>query len=172
MKFVKIKLNSKDIMPYWWEYDDTTPINNATLKNMGFGQNSGNDLTGYEIVEANSWFDLDWKGTKVYSDAYLTGWVSTDGEFYGCDYEYHNAQALLIHKCSLRELEEKGFIKITKKLRSDEYAVLNTTKINAMQFKWFKDNYVLSNREEVIEYLKWRLKMNLNKNIKNEEQIF
>ena len=159
MKFVKYKINSKDLMPYWWEYDDSTPINNARLKNIGLGQNSGNDLTGYEIIEADSWYDLDWKGTKVYSPEYFTGWVSPDGKFYGCDYEYHLEQALFVHKTTMRDLEERGFIKITKKLRSDEYMVLNTAKITPKQFKWFKDNYVLSNREEIIS----RLGINCNK---------
>ena len=172
MKFVKIKLNCQDLMPYWWEYDETTPIYNATLKNMGFGKNSGNDLTGCEIVEAKSWLDLDWKDTKVYSDVYHTGWVSTNGKFYGCDFEFHDAQALLVHKLSSRELEQKGFIKITKKIRSDEYIVLNASKVNALQYKWFKDNYVLSNRQEVMDYLNWRLKMNLSANIEKEGRVF
>ena len=171
MKFVKIKINKDDLMPCWWEYDDSTPIFNATLKNMGFGQNSGNDLSGYEIVEAKSWFDLNWEGTKVYSSIYHTGWVSPNGEFYGCDCEYHDKQAMFVHKVSLRELEKLGFIKITKKLYGNEYIVLNTSNVTISQYEWFKNNYVLPNREEVIERLKWHLKLSLNKENINE-QIF
>jgi len=162
MKFVKIKMKESDLMPYWWEYDESTPVNNAVLKNFYMGKNSGNDLTGYEIVEAKSWFDLDWKGTTVYSDIYYTGWLSPNGKFFGCDYECHEEQAMFVHKTNLTDLEEKGFIKITKKLRTNEYIVLNDCNVTLQQYNWFKKNYVLPNRDEVIENLKWYFKMNLS----------
>ena len=170
MKFVKIKLNSSDLMPCWWEYDDNTPIKNAVLKNMGFGKCSGIDLTGYEIIEANSWHDLNWKETIAYSSIYLTGWLSTNGEFYGCDYQFHDIQALYIHHKSSRKLEEAGFIKITKKLHSDEYFVLNASNITQKQYKWFKDNYTLPNREEVMSFLSWCLKLK-KQEVKDEKSL-
>lgn len=171
MKFVKIKLSSEDKMPYWWEYDDSTPINNATLHNMGFGKNSGNDLTGYEIVESESWLTLDWNGTKVLDNSFNTGWLSKDGKFYGCDYEYHANQAILVHHSSEREMEENGFMKLTR-TRKGEPLVLNVENVTIKQYEWIRKNYIAPDRDEVVEKLAWHLRVNLSGKNYKEEQTF
>ena len=48
MKFVKFKF-SDNVLPIWVEYDDNTPIYDATICGFGFGKNSGNNLTGKEV---------------------------------------------------------------------------------------------------------------------------
>lgn len=151
MKFVKININNRDGIPFWWEYDESTPLYSATLYNMFGGKNSGNDIRDYEIVDANGWACLDYFGTIVYHDSYKTGWLSPDGKFYGCDYTSHMTHARLVHKCSERELEEKGFIKITKSYKYyGRLEVLCYDQPTLDQIKWFKENYTEKNREEVL----------------------
>ena len=165
MKFVKINIYNKLDIPFWWEYDETTPQYNATLWNLAGGKNSGNDIRGYEIVEADSWTDLDYHGTLIYHDDYKTGWVSPEGKFYGCDYAYHSTQAKLVHKCSERELEEKGFIKITRAYMVDGgFDVLFFCAPTQKQIKWFKENYSEKNREEVLYKLDLMKKIYKDKN--------
>lgn len=170
MKFVKIKWDKTDDLPCWWEYNASTPLNNATLYSFGFGYSTGYDLTGYEIVEANYLTELNWEGTKVLSDSYTTGWLSPEGKFYGCDYEYHDKQAFYVHAVSsLREMEDLGFIKLTKRRSFDEdILVLNAMRPTIQQVKWFKDNFIAVNRDEIIERLEFNLKTFANK----DEQIF
>lgn len=105
MKFVKYN-------NFWWEYDDRTPKNKAKIINLVGGYNTGNDISNCEIVEAESFEDLDWNGTDILNDKYTTGWLDRHGKFYGCEYHSHSLQAELVHHSSRRELEKKGWIHI------------------------------------------------------------
>lgn len=106
-KFVKID-------GFWWEYDPRTPKESATLYSIiSFARSSYNNLTGLEIVDCDE-KDLNWENTVVYDGSYLTGWLSPEGAFYGCDFNRHKEQAHLVHKCSERDMEDRGFVKITK----------------------------------------------------------
>lgn len=67
----------------------------------------------YRLAVASDKFELDWKGTCVYDNSYETGWVDRQGNFYGCDYRQHFAQALCVHKSTEIELEQKGWVKLT-----------------------------------------------------------
>ena len=98
---------------YWWKYDITSKVNNATVYNRMGGRQTKLDLTGYEIVQAKDWQYLDWSDTSVLNSDYKSGWLSPEAIFYGCDYSSHSAQASLVHNCSERQLEQKGWIKIT-----------------------------------------------------------
>lgn len=106
MKFVKFN-------NFWWEYDESTPKNCATLLNLVGGHHSGNNITNCQIVEANGFEFLDWSGTSVLNNNSKYGWLDTEGNFYGCDYEDHDIQAELVHHSSRRELEKKGWIHIS-----------------------------------------------------------
>lgn len=99
---------------FWWEYDEKTPKNNATLINIVGGYNSKNDITNCEIVEANDFDELDWNDTKVLSKNYRSGWLDRNGKFYGCSYESHDLQAKLVHHSSRQELEKLGWIHISE----------------------------------------------------------
>lgn len=103
-KFVRLE-------DFWYEYDDTTPLENAEIYNSVFGR-STEDITGCEIIELDSADDLDWRGTSIYDDKCECGWLSPDGKFYGCEYTQHSLQARILHGVSEFELEEKCFIKI------------------------------------------------------------
>ena len=105
MKFVKYD-------NFWWRYVEKTPINNAKIINLVGGNNTGVDLTDCEIAEADSFEDLNWKGTDIYNDKYKSGWLDRKGNFYGCEYHSHNLQAQLVHHSSRRELEKKGWVHI------------------------------------------------------------
>ena len=104
---------------FWWQYDEKTPKKSATLINMYGGINSGNDISKLKIVEAKSFYDLDWKGTKIYSDKYKYGWIDRNGKFYGCSYESHDLQARLVHHSTRRELEKQGWIHISKDMYNE-----------------------------------------------------
>ena len=71
------------------------------------------DLTGLEIVEADDFDKLDWSGTSLLNNEYLTGWLDKKGNFYGCDYRNHRDQAIFVHGLSERDIEEEQFIKIS-----------------------------------------------------------
>ena len=98
---------------YWWELDTKTSLNNATIYNRMGGKQTELDLTNAQIMEAQKWSDLDWKGTSVYDNKYQTGWLSPQGVFYGCDYTNHTSQAKLVHNLTEREMENLGWIKLT-----------------------------------------------------------
>lgn len=107
MKFIKYE-------DFWWQWDDeSSKLDYAKLIRPYYNPSyvNANDL---ELVEVESWNDLNWYGTKLYDDKYDTGWLDRNGKFYGCAYEYHEEQAEFVHKVSEEDLERKGFVKITK----------------------------------------------------------
>ena len=106
MLFVKID-------NFWYEYEESTPINDAIVWNAYGGKMSGMDLTGLEIVKAEDYHKLDWRGTELLDDKYLTGWLDKEGEFYGCDYRNHKDQAKFVHNLSEEEIERELFIKLS-----------------------------------------------------------
>ena len=107
MKFVKYD-------NYWWEYDDKTPLEYATVYNMYGGKMTECDLTKCEIVEAKDFEYLDWTNTDLLNNQSKFGWVDRNGKFYGCNFEHHGLQAKLVHRSSRRELEKLGWIIIGK----------------------------------------------------------
>lgn len=110
---------------FWWRLSTTTPLDDATLYNYSGGHMSGVNCENAEIVEAEDWDQLDWKGTVLYDNSqYKTGWISPHGEFYGCDYRCHYMCALMVIKKKDTELEEQGYIKITKDLSNDKLSVV------------------------------------------------
>ena len=104
---------------FWWQYDTRTPKKNATLRNLVGGYNTGNNIIGCEIVEAESFKDLDWNGTEVLDNKYKFGWLDRKGNFYGCEYYCHSDQAELVHHSSRRKLEKLGWIHISGDLHKD-----------------------------------------------------
>ncbi len=155
MKFVKCSWENNQ-HEFWWGYDETTPKNCATIFTSNGKKKYGVNIIDCEIADYKSWDDLDYHGTVINDDKYQTGWVAPNGTFYGCDYNFHEKQALLVFKKSERELEKAGFIKITKDYDYRQkgllvlcFEVAPTHK----QIKWFKDNYTSVNREDVLNVL-------------------
>lgn len=110
-KMAFVKINN-----FWWELDLNTPLNRATIYNYMGGKQTDFNLTNKQIVEADDWINLDWKGTEIFDEKYNTGWLSPDGNFYGCSYEAHAMQARLLHGTHEGELEKNGWIKIRRDL--------------------------------------------------------
>lgn len=67
-----------------------------------------------EILDIkNKCLDLQTEINKVLKKDSLYGWLSSQGEFFGCDYLFHFRLAFLKFDClSEVEMERKGFIKI------------------------------------------------------------
>lgn len=89
----------------WWEYNEDL----ERIENRHGGWNSYIP-TSDEVVEVDSWEDLDWS-CLLDSDSPI-GWVSPTGDFYGCDVRAHEDVAYWVLHSSERELELKGWVKI------------------------------------------------------------
>lgn len=98
---------------YWWEYDPKDNLKEATLYNALGRRNSYCDIRFCKTAQANNFDELDWQGTKVYDNKkYLSGWLSPEGEFWGCDYRSHDILARYVLHRQTYQLEAQGFIKI------------------------------------------------------------
>ena len=64
-----------------------------------------------EIIEADDWSGLPWADILLVPDS-ITGWISPDGKFYGCNQYDHAEVAVWVLQASERELERKGWVKI------------------------------------------------------------
>lgn len=165
MKFVKLG-------NYWYEYDESTPLNNARLWNTGLGCNSGIDITDKEIVEAKDFSELNWYGTTVYDNSYSTGWLAPNGAFYGCDYKHHNEHAKFVQKLTEREMEEHGFIKITYDTRKENliallsYHFINNLPITAKQYNFLKQHPIVNFDE--VEYVCRIIRKKINEKLNTQ----
>ena len=98
----------------WWYYnEDLERIEN------GCGGWNYHIPKPEEIVEANSWDDLDW--SYLLDNTSITGWISPSGDFYGCAPRDHDDVAYYILHSTERELEKKGYVKIFRDAFSHEY---------------------------------------------------
>lgn len=107
---------------YWWELVKKKNGRKSTfrcLNVMGAGfdlveKQLASILKKYKVCIAEGMSNLDWSGTCVYdNEKYKTGWLDRQGNFYGCDYQHHSAQAEYVHKSSERQLELAGWVKLT-----------------------------------------------------------
>ena len=154
MKFVKLKYDS-DGIPLWFSYNELSPLDDAVVFSIYGAAKTNQDLTGKQLVEAKTWDELDYTDTIFNSDFYHTGWVSPKGKFYGCETRHHHEQARYVHKTTDRELEKRGWIKITKNqdLKKGLTVMIYDIAPTIDQIKWFKSNYCEENREDVLQRL-------------------
>ena len=139
MRFVKFKRS-------WYEIKSGSQIDNATIINCGgmiIGINI--DLREYEIIEANSFEELDWTNTDVLNKSSRFGWLDREGNFYGCDFASHEFQAQIIHKSTRWDLEEAGWIHISSPSKYDSYII-------TAEFRGDYDNGVMPTDKQM-EYL-------------------
>lgn len=167
MKFVKYE-------NYWYEYDESTPINDARIWNMYGGCSSCNDISNCEMVEAEDFNFLDWSGTSLYNDEFLTGWLDKEGNFYGCSPKHHKEQAKLVHNSSEEDLERNLFIKIAylDRLQKELVAMVShqdgkKNPISKMQLDFLK-KHPIQNFDE-IEYI---YRMQLKKLAEQKQKEF
>lgn len=96
----------------WWEYKGD-PLNNARLYHIFGGESQPKDISDLNIVEAQDFYHLDWEGTDVLNKNSRFGWLDREGNFYGCEFEFHELQAVFLHHKNSRELEKLGWIHIS-----------------------------------------------------------
>lgn len=87
---------------------------------------------------------LDWTDTKLVDNSYRTGWLSPDGNFFGCAYYLHSLQAKFILKKTELELENEGWCRISNDYLTDKPTILfdfkNFTRKPTMdQIEYFKN---------------------------------
>ena len=164
MKFAKYE-------NYWYEYDESTPIDNAILWNRYGGRMSGVNLSKLEIVEADDFDKLNWAETELYSDKYATGWLDKKGNFYGCTSKNHKEQAVMVHGTTEEELEKQLFIKIAyiDRLQKELSAIVcrfdgKFNQISREQLEFLKKHPI--NNYDEIEYI---YRMQLQRKIEEEQ---
>ena len=140
-KFVRYK-------HYWWKYNEKTNPEYATLTNWRGEIAKGVNINYLYCTEAQDFNFLDWRGTPVLDYTSRYGWLDRNGKFYGCVYTEHAAQAILVHHSTRRELEELGWIHISKSSYYD-----NSGKLVA-QFCGDYENGVMPTDEQMIYLLK------------------
>ena len=168
MKFVKVD-------GYWYEFDESTPINDARVWNYYGGCMSGLDLSNAQIVEAEDFHFLDWSNTELCSDEFVTGWLNPQGEFYGCSPKNHKEQAKLVHGLEEKDLEEKLYIKLTylDRLQTNLVAMVPHFKgqfneISNHQYKFLK-KHPISNFDEIDYIYRMQLQKRITENKNNPD---
>ena len=89
----------------WWE------LKGDRLVNCNGGWHDYK-LSPYEERKESTWEEIKKEYYLSHIHDYQTGWLSPDGQFYGCDYRDHNNFALYIFDCYEDELENRGYCKI------------------------------------------------------------
>lgn len=98
---------------WWFEYNSNTPDFATTIFDELGREIQDVDIRGEETAQVKSIKELDWYGTRVYdNEKYKTGWLSPEGEFFGCDFDMCDRQARLVHGTTERELLDLGWANI------------------------------------------------------------
>lgn len=136
----------------WWKIDGKYLYNRC-----GGRQYYEPSIDKGEIVEAEDFDDLYkklFKLGKLFNNIdEKCGWLSREGVYYKCDYEGHDRYAELTFDKSERQLEEEGWVKITRLDMFDgEIVFLYTIEPTEQQIKYIVDNYYdCKNAKEFIE---------------------
>lgn len=121
----------------WWEW------NNGNLVNRGGGHHKADSLESYkEKVECNSWEDF--LKTDVYKNSLIIkdsefGWLSPEGDFYGCDYRDHERVAIYYFGKDEEQLENEGWAKITWSAFDHILRVYNDDNLTNKQIIYLED---------------------------------
>lgn len=97
---------------YWVEYDPADSNALMSIYKDIFGDKEKFDILKLELSQAEKEDDLNWENTNICNKINRTGWLSPNGEFFGCEPWFHAKQANLIHKKDERDLEREGWVKI------------------------------------------------------------
>lgn len=140
MKFIHeiLTLNDGSLLDNgWWELDG------HYLVNKYGGRHTYDTKEKAEVIEAKSWLDFYEKNAeKIFlkKDSPY-GWLSPSGEFFGCSHTGHQNLANYFFKSSEKELEEKGYIKIsTEPMGCDLQAYFSKDFISENQKIWLEKN--------------------------------
>ena len=99
--------SQKNIENGWWEYRPET----GKVYNRNGGWHNFSEHPMQEFKEGE-WPDII--AMTIRDDSLLTGWIAPDGEWYGCESTEHVSLANYLLKTSERDLEERGWIKVTE----------------------------------------------------------
>lgn len=130
--------NSKIEDNGWWSYE------NGNLVNRGGGSHEADSLDSYkEKVECDSWENFlktdTYRNSLILKDSKF-GWLSPEGDFYGCDYRDHEKVAIYYFGKDEEELEESGWAKITLSIFDHIIKVYNDDELTNKQIIWLEDN--------------------------------
>lgn len=130
----------------WWEISE----DGTRLINIYGGWHNYTPREDDIVVEADSWYDLDWSHLLKPDSPY--GWIDRDGKWYGCGYQNHSAVAEFVLGKTERDLEESGWVKLYRRyngetdwyMESDQgirnritQAQIKTLKEHGIYEKWF-----------------------------------
>lgn len=121
----------------WWEWD------NGNLVNCGGGYHEADSLETYkEKIECDSWEELF--KTDVYKNSLIIkdsefGWLSPEGNFYGCDYRDHERLARYYFEKDEEQLENEGWAKITWSVFDHTLRVYNDDNLTNKQIIYLED---------------------------------
>lgn len=122
----------------WWSYEC------GNLVNRVGGYHEADSLDSYkEKVECDSWETF--MKTDIYRNSLILkdskfGWLSPEGDFYGCDYRDHEKVATYYFGKDEEELEESGWAKITLSMLDHIIKVYNDDELTNKQIIWLEDN--------------------------------
>ena len=126
------------------------------------------------MVEAEDYNFLDWSGTSLLNNEFVTGWLDKNGAFYGCSPKHHKEQAKLIHNSTEENLENQFFIKIAyiDRLQKELIAMVShqngiKNPISKKQLDFLK-NHPIQNFDEMEYIYRMQLQRKIAEN-KNKE---
>ena len=106
-----------------WEFDGT----------FCYNRNGGRHIyTPHPMdkkFEAKGWDEVLKIELLANRDKYITGWISPNGDFFGCAPEDHDDVAKYIFDKTQRELEDAGYIKVYENPRRLRAASLKTMEL-------------------------------------------
>ena len=95
-----------------------------------------------EIFEVENYEDLTFRKYYV-NNKYKTGWLDRNGNFFGCDFMEHSTVAYYCFHKEEYELEDMGWVKISRDLYSSNglaYYHVCILDLTDAQKKWLIDN--------------------------------
>ena len=99
--------NHKNVDNGWWEYDEIT----NKCYNVAGGWHFYHLHPKDEFIEG-TWDDVLIYDFNLHRDDYITGWISPEGDFFGCSPQEHSRVAEYIYGMTEREMENSGYIKV------------------------------------------------------------
>jgi hypothetical protein len=105
-----------------------------------------------ETCVAHDWSELDWTKTTIRDDSSEEGWLSPEGEFFGCAYMLHDKLAEMYIKKSVRELEALGWCRIVKDQDTEELDYYFTPQDDSVKLSLEQTKWLCSKKIEVRGY--------------------
>ena len=135
--------NQKIIDSGIWEFDGTFCYN----RYGGFHTYIPHPMD--KKFEAESWNEVLKIELLANRDKYITGWISPDGEFFGCDVRDHDDMARYVLGQSQTALEKNGWVKVYE----NPAHVRAMAHHNMKRYDYYCDKIPTPEQEETLERL-------------------